>query len=815
MNAPPSIVVQRNPLRPAEREVHEGREGERLIDWLVEHYPAGFGRPIVVERNGERVEFEACDFVLAAGDVVAIRVNPGGPIALGPIIVTALITAAITAAFTLAINMIFGKPRAPKSHDMPAPDPIYSISGAQNAARLGDPIPALYGHIITSPDYGSQPYTFFHDNNQYLDQILVLGWGEFDLHDVRIGETPVSALEGNAVEYWLFGPDDHGSTIGTIEAATGVLENVVTSPEVGDQELTGLAPSAGGDFVEFVLGATFTAPETIVFDDPSGPDPGTFTHVQIVGTVHNNGTFELAGADAAGIEVTGGIEDEASLHPVTFRYYSDPAALGVGPFVTCKPGVAGNLLIADFVWPQGLYEVDETTGALAFATVEFTIEYQKIDDDGAALGGWMAHNAVETRNTNTPIRISYEIPVAPGRYRVRVFRATPAPTSARQVSAFVWTALKFSLVPAPAPVYGNVSLLVVRVRATNGIASAASTRISAEITRRLPVLGSGPLVASTSPADAFCDIYTNADYGAKRPLAEVDVAELARLVEHWGGLAHFNAGFAQRSTVWEALRLSVQTAGASPLPLGQLMSVAQDGVRAIRTQLFSDANIVRGSLGIGYNFDRPGDYDGFRVEYRDPDSWNALAVTYPPGALDADPVELFGCTDEATAEGFARLLWNKRLMQRKTARFDTELEGLIPRLGDRVAIASSLPRWSKAGVVVAALGLVLKLDDAIDWSGSGHLIVLRSQTGEPSDPIAVAPGAGPFDLVLAEVPPFPLFGTGSQEPTHYAFGPSTSLVRDFTIANIEHRGGVRVGIEAVVYDPAVFAETLPWLEDPI
>jgi hypothetical protein len=816
MTRPASVLVVRNPLRPLERESYVAPAGLTFIDWLTEHYPEGFGRPVVLVRNGQPVDLADADFVLAEDDCVAVLVNPGEPIsatALTTLILEAIITAAITAAFTLIINAIFAKPSRPKAQDTPGPDPIYSVSGSQNAARVGDPIPALYGRIITTPDYASQPYAFFADNNQFLDQILVVGWGEFEVHDIRVGETPVAALESDAVEYWQFGPADHGSTIGTIEAETGVMENVVSSPEVADQELVGAA--SGEDVVEWIGEAQFFAPNQIHFGiDP--PDLTGVLFIQVADTSRNNGDYTVDTYAGGTLQVVEGtIRDEEPLGLTTFRFFNSADALAVGPFVTCAPGKTGDRLFLDFVFPQGLYEIDDTTGDLLPWSVDLTAEYQELEDDGTPVGGWVPTTWVITRNTTTPVRLTFAIPVAPGRYRVRVFLGSPPPSSARQVQGVIWTGLKFRLVDVAPPIYGNVTLLVVRIRATNGIAANASTRISADVTRLLPHLGTGPLIPTTSPADAFVDIYTNGDYGARRPLSEVDVDELERLELHWDGAAHFNAGFAQRSTVWEALKMSLQTAAAAPLPLGQLMSVAQDGTKAVRTQLFSDANMIRDTLSIGYNFDRPGDYDGYQVEFRDPATWGAKYATWPPGALDADLVQLFGCTDQAQAEGFARLLWNKRLLQRKTARFETELEGLIPRLGDRVAISADLPRWGRAGIVVAVAGLVLTLDAPPDWSGTGHVVVVRSEAGEPSDPIPVTPGPGPNDLVLSVAPPFALFGTGGQEPTHYAFGNSTSLVRDFTVANVEHLGGARVGIDAIVYNPDAFAGTLPWLEVPV
>lgn len=814
MSAPVTLTLAHNPLEPERAAEYELAPGSTLIQWLSTHYPQGFGRPVSFTLNGEPLDVADADRVLEPGDRVHVLVAPGAP-AIGPTIVAALVQAAIAAVAAVAFAVIMGKPRNPRAHDAPAPDPVYSVTAAQNAARVLEPVPVLYGRMVTVPDYAAQPYVWFEGNEQYLALLLVIGQGEYVLHDVQVGETPVSALESDAVTYWLLGPDDHLETMGEVEAVTGLMENVVTSPEVADQELSGVA--SGGDTIEFTDAAEFFAPSTIVLS-LGGTDPEGMDGLQVSGTTRNNGNYTIDTIDGAFQTITvneATVRNEETTGAATFRYFGALDDTAVGPFVTCKPGVAGDRLMLDFVLPQGLYEVDNETGDLLPITLELTIEYQELDDDGDPVGGWTAHPLELTNNTNTAIRVTETIDVDPGRYRVRVWRSSPPASSANEISAVTWTGLKFRLLPTVGAVYGPVSLLAVKIRATNGIASSASSRVRAEVTRKLAPLGVGALAPTTSPADAFVDVMTNPVYGARRPLEELDLAELERLVDHWAGRAHFNGGFAQKSTIWEALTLVLQTAGAAPLPLGQLMSLTQDGVRATRAQLFSDANIVRGSLAVGYGFDKPGDNDGVEVEYRDPQAFNPRYVTYPPGALDADRVTLFGCTDATTAGEFARLLWNKRTRLRKTATFDTELEGLLARLGDRVAVATALPRWGKAGVVVAVDGLELVLDDPPDWNGTGHFVLLRDEYGAPSEPIAVAPGASAAAVVLAELPPFALYGTGAQEPTHYAFGNAVELVRDFTVTAMQPSGASQVSLEAIVYDPEAYDGAPPWMQEPV
>lgn len=810
MSAGAEIRIHRDPLRPGDYERREIDAGLVLIEWLFAEYPAGFGRPVVLHLNGAPLAIEDADCTLNPGDIVHVLVQPGGQV-VGALIVKALVTAAISAVASIAFNLIF-KPKRPNAQEMPAPDPIYSITGAQNAARLGEPVPVLYGQMVTVPDYASQPYTFFDGNNQYLDQILVIGQGIFDVLDVIIGETPVSAMESSAVQVWMINETLHGQTMGNIEAVTGIMENVVSSAEVADQEING-APM--GDVVTQSGDYRVRGPNQINL--VSVPPPAGYPLFTLSGTRWNDGTYTLSSYDAGNqriYTVENNFANEDVFPAATISFFRTPAQQTTGPFITSKAGQRGNRIMLDFVWPNGLYRLNSKSGALENQAVTFSMEWQMVDDAGNPVGGWGILPMTVAAATNTPVRRTFFIDVAPGRYRVRVTRSQPPPATGSSVSNFIWTGLRFRLVNTLTPVYGPVTLLAVRIKATNGVSSGASGRIRVKVQRHLPPMGSGALMASRSPADAFCDVLTNPTYGAKRPLAEVDLAELTRIAASWGGLAKFDGGFAQRSTIWEALNIALQTANAAPLPLGNIMSLAQEGVKASRRQLFTDANMARGTLAIGYSFDKPGDPDGIQVEYRDPATWNALYVTYPPGALDPDQVQLFGCSDPTQAGQFARLLWQKRVRLRKTANFETELEGLLARMGDKIGVAAALPRWGMSGVVVGYSGQTLWLDKPPDWTGSGHQIILRDQYGQPSDPIVAIPGPEPNSVQLATPAPFPLFGTGMQESTHYTFGDSVQLIRDFTVQTMEPRGGTLVAIEALLYDPAAYADTLPWVENP-
>ena len=119
--------------------------------------------------------------------------------------------------------------------------------------------------------------------------------------------------------------------------------------------------------------------------------------------------------------------------------------------------------------------------------------------------------------------------------------------------------------------------------------------------------------------------------------------------------------------------------------------------------MYSSGNIVQGSVEIRYTFDTEGEYDSVQVEYRDADTFQQKYVTSPDTGIRPDTFVLFGCTDDTYAQEFATYLYNVKTERRKLVKLQTELEGLIPRFGDRIAVATPLADWGQSGVIVRAI----------------------------------------------------------------------------------------------------------------
>ena len=104
--------------------------------------------------------------------------------------------------------------------------PTYSLQAQGNQARLGNPIPVIYGRHLIYPDFASQPYYKYIDNEQYVYQLHCIGQGEYDVEQIRIEDTPISSFE--EINCQIIKPGEKNTLFN---------EDVVTSTEVSGQEL--------------------------------------------------------------------------------------------------------------------------------------------------------------------------------------------------------------------------------------------------------------------------------------------------------------------------------------------------------------------------------------------------------------------------------------------------------------------------------------------------------------------------------------------------------------------------------------------------
>jgi hypothetical protein len=214
---------------------------------------------------------------------------------------------------------------------------------------------------------------------------------------------------------------------------------------------------------------------------------------------------------------------------------------------------------------------------------------------------------------------------------------------------------------------------------------------------------------------------------------------------------------------------------------------------------------------VGYSFDEEGAADGVEIEYLDPKDFRQSYGLWPANSVRPDRFTVPGITSATHAAQYARLTWQRSQSQRKRITFDTELEGLILQLGDRIGVSHNVPKWGDGGLVISMTGNTLTVDKNLDWSGGQKQILLRRPDGSVTDPITVTRGTQDNKVVLPSAAPTTINYDNDNEYTSFAFGASTTLVRDFVVIATRPTGENTVTVEAVNYAPSIFTGAMSYM----
>ncbi len=487
----------------------------------------------------------------------------------------------------------------------------------------------------------------------------------------------------------------------------------------------------------------------------------------------------------------------------------------IGPFTANPAGTRATEIGIDVVMPRGLYYAT-ASDSFSARTIEWAVEARAIDDEGEAAGGWLALASESvTAAENTPQRKSYRYTVAAGRYEVRARRTNDKSGDARASHEIRWGGLKTFLEGAPA--FGAVTLLAVRMRATDNLSQRSARLVNAIVTRRLPVWDPASGWSAPQPtrslAWAFADA-ARAPYGAGLADARIDLPALHALDAVWQSRGdRFDAMFDQGLTVWEALTRIARCGRALPFLQGGVLRIARDAPRILPVALFGPRNIVKGSFRVQYVMPGEDTADAVTVTYFSERTWAPDEVTaaLPGSAAEVTgkpaTVELFGCTgaEQAMREGLYMAAANR--YRRRIMTFRTELEGLIPTYGDLIAITHDLPRWGQGGEVTAVDGRTLTLSEPLEWDADTaeppvHYLALRRRDGGLSGPWPVSPGADERSVVLSEDLDLESYTGADEERTHFAFGAGEAWDLRARVLAVRPRGE-QVEITAVGEDARV------------
>lgn len=817
------VIRLPNPFDPAHREVAVLRRGLRIRRLMPRN------RPVLALLNGRPLMRASWRRRLRDGDRLAIVFLPRGGggssggsnplrlvlslalMAFAPwaaagllgtttaLVGTTLLGQVTTLGIYMAGNALINAVLPPPgSTGLPEASPTYSLQAQGNAARLDAPIPVQYGRLKAYPDFAAQPYAEYAGNEQYLYQLLCLGAGAFEIEQILIEDTPISSF--SEIEVQIAGPGEEITLFPTA---------VASSVEVSGQEMAG---QSSGTWTR--TGTILTVTETghlravgqAVALEASDP---ALDGVHTIAVIHSPDTYAIM------LPTSGSGSGSTDIHPVVG---------GASGFVANAAGSTAHRLAVDLVLPRGLYARTDK-GKMVAISLSVRIEAQRIDDLGAPLGAWtVLGEEVITDRTNTPQRLSLTYGLAtPGRYRLRAWRLDAEDTVHSDKGHEVLLAGLRAYLSEPRD-FGPVTLLALRMRASNNLSAQASRKVAVIATRKLPVWTGTAWTApqpTRSIAWALADAARNADYGARLGDDRLDLPALLALDAVWAARGdRFDGRFDSATTWWEAARQIALAGRAQPFLQGGRLRVVRDGPVSTPVMLFSERNIVSGSFAIDFTLPSEATADAVDVGIFDAGIWAPRRIRAAlPGSTAERPVktDLFGVTgaDHALREGLYQAAANR--YRREVVSFETEMEGYIPSIGDLIAIQHSMPGWGQQAEVLAwdAASLRLTVSEPLDWSGTGHVVGLRQRDGGLAGPLAASHGGTDDVIQLTEAPPEAPFVGSAAERTQIAFGPSDSWRALAKVAAIRPRGLYRVAIEAVIEDPSVHTAELGAVAPPV
>jgi len=656
-----------------------------------------------------------------------------------------LINAGIILAGTFLINA-FMTPKAPalSNNTSLEASPTYSLGASGNQARLLNPIPRLYGTHILYPDFASQPYQSYENNEQYLYQLFCLGVGEYDLKSISIAETELwnstSGISGsfNDVELEIIPPGN---------SVTLFPSNVISSAEVSGQELRNepalVSVTISGNrvtFTESLFKVEYLAPGDkmlIVYPDNTPIGVFTITDLDVVGKmwIEFNTIFPTQST------------------PVVRGFILDG---WVGPFVANPSNRATNQLKIDVVLPRGLFYANDE-GGYNNDSLSYIVQIRPINNLGVPLSDYVTVlTETITLATPTPQRFTKTIDVSLGRYEVRMQRTDGKEHDSRYGNDLNWQSLR-AFIPDD-NTYEDVTLLAMKIRASNQLSSQSSTQVNTVQTAKIPVWNgstwSGPQ-ATASPAWAAADVLRNTVYGAGMADESIDLAKLLDLDATYTARGDkFNGVFDTTQTLWEALSSVLASVRTQPILVAGVVTFVRDQPRSLARTVITPQSILKNSFETTHIQKGADSADDVIVEFLDENTWEETEVQCTlPGSTSSQParIKIFGVTNisQAWREGMYYAASNS--YRRVLATVSTECDGRLLLKGDPVIVSHDMLQWSQSGYVMDYLSLEKSLivDRPVIFDDTNqNYISLRRKDGKEFGPIEVSSNGYENEIVL-------------------------------------------------------------------
>jgi hypothetical protein len=282
-------------------------------------------------------------------------------------------------------------------------------------------------------------------------------------------------------------------------------------------------------------------------------------------------------------------------------------------------------------------------------------------------------------------------------------------------------------------------------------------------------------------------------------------------LELTGGTELINGAIDASTNVFDALKMVGKSQRYTVFPSGANVTMKKDDVKPLRSYMFNETNIIKDSLKISYLFSEEDTTDSVQVKYRDPDTFIEKTELYPATGTYPEIIELWGCTDSATALAMATYVYKQDKARRKNIEFETDVQGLIPEFLDRIAVSHNIPEWGATGRILDVVllppseggGSAYITDAEITTADSYNKAVFTNDKGVPTSPYNITiTGDGTFTTALTH----PTINTDwTHDKTVVTFSSTTEIIRDYVITGIKPSSNNRIKISATNYDESIYS----------
>ena len=879
---------------------------DTLIEYLQDKFPNGFDKNCTITVNNDEIPIDNYDMRLGNNDIVTLVFHQGIAAAIGITNIWAAIAVnlAVSVAASYVIGQIF-RPDLPKGlgsrrdTNSGQASTTYNLNSNQNQAKLGQPIPVIYGRVRTYPALIAKPFYRYENNDLYMYQLMCVGQGEYDIESVMISDTPTTDFAPDIFNYVRIPPLENSNIESFIQSQTGDLnyrQFVTELEEVSSLEIRGtpedniLSLGVTGSVITFYKRSDGSYP------DLSGLQPGTST-ISLSGMDNsaNNGVFNVIATDnnahtvtvsqtfiteptdtasfsdlefisnsnrswglwgyffgdatpISGFGVKGDVWEITSATPsvnlgeytiISTDYFNSYlyedildqaytninlsrkakfATVGMqipyGPYYIGETDGNWDYVEVDIEFPRGLYNSD-VNGNFTNRNVDLNINVKYPTFGAPPPGGCFNTLTTFSGEDSSPIRQTVKVtrtcPAVVGQPAYLYINrddGTPESSDIKSQDRPVVTRIKTVYLQSSIDTskYGDVMLLWAKAKASNGLSNIGQFSINAWVNRN---------DVANDVNSVLTDVYTNTTYGGRLPASELDLPTTTETI---------NGAIDAPSNVFDVMRMVGKAQRYSVFPVGAQVTARKDDVKPLRAYMFNETNIIKDSLKISYLFEEEDTNDSIQVKYRDSENFKEQSEYYPSGGFYPEIIELWGCTDQATALSMATYLFKQDRARRKTIEFQTDEQGLIPQLLDRIAISHNIPKWGDAGRVVAVNGNqitvdcnstvfenyvpqcsdVLPCDFVAPCDFKYNTIIFIDDTGKPSAEFGITVVSAGV-LELDATPPTWIYTGYDKDKTAFSLGTTTTTVKDYIITNVRPASSNRITIQATNYDESIYS----------